>query len=79
MGFGRYKAGTGNNNYQPSLWKVTLPNKHQNVQNNIGSKQPAPELFMDALLPSLKTTSSPDKTRGEVWKRPSIFLSQTKL
>ncbi len=34
---------------------------------------------MDALLPALKTTSSPDKTTGMVQKWPRIFLSQTKL
>jgi hypothetical protein len=79
MGFRRYKAGTGNNNYIPSVWKVTPPNSHQNVRKNIGSKRPAPESFIDALLPALKTPSSPDETTGKVPKRRRIFLSQTKL
>ena len=56
MGFRRYKAGTGNNNYQPSVWKVTPPNNHQNVRKNIGSKGPAPESFMGSIAASIEDT-----------------------
>jgi hypothetical protein len=45
----------------------------------IGSKRPAPESFIDALLPALKTPSSPDETMGKVPKQRRIFLSQAKL
>jgi hypothetical protein len=45
----------------------------------IGSKRPAPESFIDALLPALKPPSSPDETMGKVPKQRRIFLSQAKL
>jgi hypothetical protein len=65
MGFRRYKVGTGNNKYVPSVRKVTPSNNHGNLRKNTGSKWPAPESFIDALLPALKKPSSPDTRLGE--------------
>jgi hypothetical protein len=50
------------NNNEPSVRNVFPPYNHQDGEKHLGStKQPAPELFINALLP-LQTLSSPDDT-----------------
>ena len=73
MGFRRYNVGTDNNKYVPSVRKVNPSNNHWNLRKNIGSKWPAPESFIDALLPALKKPSSPDTRLGERFRNGGVY------
>jgi hypothetical protein len=73
MGFRRYKVGTDNNKYVPSVRVIIPSNKHGNVQKNIGSTWPAPESFIVALLPALRKPSSPDMGLGERFQNSGAY------